>query len=124
MSKETKDDEARHTRQAKWPWPNKSELSKRTVAQIDTEGRKYYKLELKLDSEFRFDFVKNFMTEFYKKEPQGYWIALPPKTSLLGGMPEQSTVVQFKSGIKMKVLGCTEIVERKQRGTGFIVLAF
>jgi hypothetical protein len=120
---EVKDEERRHERKAKYPWPNKSELSKRTPVLTDTEGRKYYMVDfLKEDkSEFRVEFVKNVMQQHYKKDAQGYWIMLPANTTL-GGMPEQSTDVHFKvAGLKMTVLAVTEMVERKQRGTGFIV---
>lgn len=117
---ETKDDEARHERKAKRPWPAKAELSKRAVTLTDTEGRKYYKIDIRLDSE-RDEYIKDFMSGF-NRDSQAYWIALPAKTTL-GGMPEQSMDVKFKDGKKMRVLGASEMTERKQRGTGIIVFA-
>ncbi len=119
---ETKDDEKRHERKAIQPWPNKSELAKRDVAHVDTEGRKYYKIHIRLDAE-RQDFVKNFMSGL-NRDSQCYWIKLPPKTTL-GGMPEQSKDITFKSlpDLKIRVLKVSEMTERKQRGTGIIVIA-
>jgi hypothetical protein len=116
----TLDDEARHERKAKRPWPTKSELSKRKPDLLDTEGRKYYMVDILNGDEERKDYVLNFMSDF--KNPQAYWISLPKKVTI-GGMPEQSTTVTFKVGMKMKVLGVSEMTDHKQRGTGLIVFA-
>lgn len=107
-------EERKHEAKAKKPWPTKAALSKIKHFYIDTEGRRYYHANAK-------DEWVALQLEDHGKAALPFWCRLPAKTTL-GGMPEESTDIQFVAHNRMQVLACSTVTGRKDRGTGFVIL--
>jgi hypothetical protein len=116
-----REEKRRFESKAKEPWPTKAQLSKRLSFMFeDTEGRRYYTLIPRYDSEELIAWSKEQESAF--SNCIGFWVRLPKKTTM-GGMPEQSNyVTAMNTDMKLLVLQSSVQKSLKQRGTGYVIL--